>query len=463
MVKSVPRVVIAGRTQQARRRHRAGIHLRDYTITEQTRKRYQFAVNRLLPFLEDQSDLSALDEIISEWIEMEWAKGTPLSYIADALSGLHHYWPQLRGSLRECWRLFKSWRRIETPSRAPPLTCQLARAFVAKAVGIDRLALATLIALGFHGLMRTGELLQLTFQDIEQNSDCAIISLPTSKSGLRTGAKEAIAVRDSLTLNLLGTLVMVANHFRGQKLWPYSAQRFRTEFRSLCQSFRVAHLDFKPYSMRRGGATFLLQEGVPLEAILIRGRWKSVSVARLYLEDGLSLIPSLRLPAVDKTRVFTQAKALTQRSVSVPSVPGACGYAASLPVDTLNRWKRIHASDGGSELERWRQQSAASREADQVNRSKCSATLWAATRRLRCRASETMTGDQQMSLLDPSPSATSSEFGAKQNFNAFDPRLGDKYRSFSNPSNHPSRFDFIAARIRAEQEALEEAGRAVTR
>lgn len=95
MGKHYPRVVPAGRTTAARRRNRAGIRLRDFTITEQTRKRYHFAVLRLLPYLEEQEDLSSLDDIISDWIELEWAKGTPLSYIADGLSGLHHYWPTL--------------------------------------------------------------------------------------------------------------------------------------------------------------------------------------------------------------------------------------------------------------------------------------------------------------------------------------------------------------------------------
>ena len=43
--------------------------------------------------------------------------------------------------------------------------------------------------------------------------------------------------------------------------------------------------------------------------------------------------------------------------------------------------RQIHESDGGSDLKHWRQQPAAHREADEVNRSKCSATLRAATRR----------------------------------------------------------------------------------
>jgi hypothetical protein len=51
--------------------------------------------------------------------------------------------------------------------------------------------------------------------------------------------------------------------------------------------FRISHLNMKPYSLGRGGATWLLQQGVPLDVILVRGRWKSLGVARLYLEDGL--------------------------------------------------------------------------------------------------------------------------------------------------------------------------------
>ena len=59
----------------------------------------------------------------------------------------------------------------------------------------------------------------------------------------------------------------------------------------------------KPYSLRRGGATFLLQEGVPLDVILLRGRWKSLAVARIYLQDGLAQIPHLRISKSDAARL----------------------------------------------------------------------------------------------------------------------------------------------------------------
>ena len=295
-----PRVLLAGRSRADRQRKRAGIRLRDYTITDTTKRRYESAVSQILPYLESQENLVDLDGILSDWIEFQWVRGEPLTLIADALSGLHFFWPEIRGHLRQAWRLFKSWRRVETPARAPPLTRDLACAFVAKLVDAGRLSLATLIALGFHGLLRTGELLKLRFGDIEWNQECGVVTLHQSKSGLRTGAQEAIAVRDSLVLQLLDTLVSVQQPSAGELLWPHSGGAFRREFKQLTEYFKVEHLKFKPYSLRRGGATFLLQAGVALETILVRGRWRSLGVARLYLEDGLAQLPNLRVCPHDR-------------------------------------------------------------------------------------------------------------------------------------------------------------------
>ena len=299
-----PRVLLAGATRADRQRRRAGIRLRDYTITEQTRLRYEKAVAQILPHLESQENLFDLDGILSDWVEYQWTKGEPLTLIADVLSGLHFYWPEVRGQLKQSWRLFKSWRRVETPCRAPPLTCELARAFIAKCVAAGNISLATLLGIGFHGLLRTGELLKLRFCDIEHNRHCGVITLHQSKSGLRTGAQEAIALRDSLVLQLLETLFSVRQPHPGDLLWPHSGGSFRKEFQKLCEYFAVGHLNFKPYSLRRGGATYLLQVGLPLETILVRGRWRSLGVARLYLEDGLAQIPVLRTSPMVQQKIY---------------------------------------------------------------------------------------------------------------------------------------------------------------
>lgn len=297
MGKPLPRVVLAARTQRERKRRRAGIRLRDFAISAKTKARYELAVGRILPVLEALPDLSDLDQVLSEFVEAQWARGESLYVIADGLSGLHFFWPELRGTLRNSWRLFKCWRRVEAPARAPPITGPIVRAFIARAVELNELSFACLLALGFHALLRTGELLNVAAKDLDISEACGVLRLPHSKSGARTGSNEAIAIRDKLTLQLLDTWLAVVKPAPGQLLWPYSAQRFRRRFLEFNRFFRICDLQFKPYSLRRGGATFLLQWGQPMEAILLRGRWRSLAVARLYLQDGLSLIPTLKIPA----------------------------------------------------------------------------------------------------------------------------------------------------------------------
>ena len=303
MPRAGPRVLLAGKTAAERRERRAGYKLRDFSITSKTRSRYEHAVGRLVPFLEAQRSLDHLDDIICEWIEWQWSKGESVNFIADTLSGLHFFWPQLRGILREAWRLFKHWRRVEAPSRAPPLTVLLVKAIVCRAVQKGDLTFAALIALAYHALLRTGEILSLRFCDLEFNSQCGVVSLRQSKSGLRTGTKESVAIRDSCTLQLLDTLWECQRHFPGQNIWPHSGQAFRKRLYQYFRFFRVVHFGYKGYSLRRGGATFLLQQGVPLEAILLRGRWKSIAVGRLYLQDGMAQLPALRIPPCDLSRI----------------------------------------------------------------------------------------------------------------------------------------------------------------
>ena len=312
MPRASPRLVLAGKTRAERRRLRAGISLKAISISPKTRQRYEAAVGAILPFLEAQDGSLSLDHVISEWVELQWVLGESVNTIADCLSGLHYFRPDLKGTLKQAWKLFSTWRRVESPSRAPPITAVIVKAFIARAVESDDLDFAVLVALGFHSLLRTGELLALQYQDFELGESCGVVTLKSSKTGLRHGSEEAVAIRDRLTLMLLDTLFSWQPWRPGNRIWPFSPQAFRETFRRYLGFFRVANLSFKPYSMRRGGATLLLQEGVPLDVILLRGRWRSLAVARIYLEDALAQIPQMRIPPPDFERILLHANQCPQ-------------------------------------------------------------------------------------------------------------------------------------------------------
>ncbi len=263
-------------------------------MSKKTQQRYYIAVQKLLPFILHAATMERMDELICDWIEGLFAAGEPLNTVADALSGLHYFLPVTRRKLLCSWKLFGVWRKYEVPSRAPPLTADLVMAMASWAIQQDDFAFGALLLIGFHCFLRTGELLQLRTCDLLVNTQTGIVCLQASKGGLRFNTKESVTIEDPVVLAVAAELVLLQRQQNKQPIWFGTGSQFRTKFAQVCKVFQVEHLNFRPYSLRRGGATaFFLKTGL-MERTLVRGRWASSSVARLYICDGLSQLPNLR-------------------------------------------------------------------------------------------------------------------------------------------------------------------------
>ena len=283
-------------TRRARQKARAGIVLQDVAVTKNTRSRYHFAVSRILPRLMQARNTEEMDEHFTVWIQEEFDKGTPLNLVADALSGLHHFIPLTRKKLPVAWKTFGIWRKFEVPSRAPPITADLILAMASKHLQEGSFIFGGLILLGFHCFLRTGEMLAIRPCDLLVNDRTGIVTIPKSKSGLRHNMKESIKIEDKKVLLVCQEMISLQRHHGLFKVpfWSQSGTCFRQTFYRCCREFHVEHLQFKCYSIRRGGATADYQCHGSMERTLLRGRWGSTSVARLYLQDGLSQLPYLK-------------------------------------------------------------------------------------------------------------------------------------------------------------------------
>ena len=82
--------------------------------------------------------------------------------------------------------------------------------------------------------------------------------------------------------------------FERTPCWDRSGSAFRDLFRRILEALDLQALNFRPYSLRRGGATYEMQSHGLMERTLIRGRWKNSNVARIYIADGLSMLPRLK-------------------------------------------------------------------------------------------------------------------------------------------------------------------------
>lgn len=234
-----------------------------------------------------------------------WHAGTPLGTIGDALCGLHFFWPQVKGQLRGSWKLYKNWRRIEVPQRAPPLPRQICLALVGYFLHREQVFMAFLLALGFHAFLRTGEILKLQCQDITMGSKSGVVVVRRSKSGLRFNMDESVALYDHHLPRLWELCQLDRTMGRSDYLWQHSGSKFRDLFYEGLAALHLQDMGFQPYSIRRGGATHSFATSLALDRVILRGRWRSLSVARIYLEDGQAQLSTISLTKHQKALLAT--------------------------------------------------------------------------------------------------------------------------------------------------------------
>ena len=158
MARAVKWQFVAKRSRAERIAQRRNVILRDAGITKKTQERYFWALSLLLPFLAEVTSTIGLDEQTCEWIQSSWEKG--------GLCGLHHFEPWTRRLVPMAWKMFATWKKLESPDRAPPLTITIIYAWTNYALAHNQIIFAALLCLGFFGLLRTGEILQVTAADI---------------------------------------------------------------------------------------------------------------------------------------------------------------------------------------------------------------------------------------------------------------------------------------------------------
>ena len=291
---------LEGKSQQERVQIRKGLgSLRSLTVQPSTRQRYDKALERFFRYLDEHhlvlpKEGSRLDAVVSDYVEHLWATGEGRALAADTLAGIQDTQPQMKGRLQGSWRLLKTWNVNEIPCRAPPMPLDVLEALIGYFTFKNLPLVALSLLLGFHGLLRTGEILSLKrshFQ-VHAESETVVISLGLTKGGKRQGAAESVSlrVRDITRrvqqwISTPGAPVSLVS----------SPAQWRKSFSDALEALEFTSFQFRPYSLRRGGATFLFRQQGSLDKLLIHGRWQSTKSARLYINEGLAVLAELQL------------------------------------------------------------------------------------------------------------------------------------------------------------------------
>lgn len=234
-----------------------------------------------------------MDGLVSEYIEHLWSSGEGRALASDTIAGLQDSDPHLKGCLPTVWRLLKVWNQNELPNRAPPMPESVVHAIAGRAILQDEPFFALSILVGFYGMLRTGEILSLSPKQVEVatlNSP-AVLSLGLTKSGKRQGAAESVTISVYDVVRRLHQWKLASKQPLAK-----SAGAWRAQFATYVHELGLDEFEFRPYSLRRGGATFWFTRHGSLDRLLIQGRWQAAKTARIYINSGLAAVAEMRLP-----------------------------------------------------------------------------------------------------------------------------------------------------------------------
>ena len=288
------------RTKEGRKLIRKDLgSLKSLTVQPVTRMRYHESLQSFFDYLKREGLVlprlrDLLDPIVSDYLEFLWSEGEGRAKASTFLASLQDYDPKLKGMLPGSWRLMKAWTIHEVPVRAPPLTESVLKAMVGWAIFNDQSSFALSLLVGFHGLLRTGELLSLQAWQIHMvnGTSPAVINLGLTKSGQRQGAAESVTISDQVVLTQLWAWKqrVSAHTFLTEK--PHV---WRSTFSECLSSLKLASWEFRPYSLRRGGATHYFVKFGSLDRVLLMGRWTALKTAKIYLNSGLAMLSELQI------------------------------------------------------------------------------------------------------------------------------------------------------------------------
>ena len=243
----------------------------------------------------DTSTEAALDLQMQDFLEYMWDNNAGLSAGQQTVAGVCHllrHAVRLRGS----WRLLGVWRRAEPPARAPPMPERVALALAMHALRQGDPAFCVSVLIGFYAYLRTAEIVNLCVAHCYSDRRGNLIpSLGMSKSGKRRGEAEYAMI----VAGPIATLVSIFLAARqGQtRVCDCAEWLWRVRFDRYLAELGLDSLGWRPYSLRRGGATHAFVEGLSMSQVCVRGRWAHESTARMYIQEAVNLLQQMAIPA----------------------------------------------------------------------------------------------------------------------------------------------------------------------
>ena len=230
----------------------------------------------------DAMDPVERDWWVAEYILTKFEEGDPAekTRCQFMLSALRKIDP--RSSFPTSWKVVEEWRKDLPCRQAPAAPAHFIVAICVALVALGQPAIGTGLLCCFCGLLRVSEMLGLVF-DKFVDTGCAFVCL---LGRTKRGIEERVVLQHPSLLRWLRAYVQRYPGKPWERVFPTSYTSVLGWLRKACAALSLAAFELTTHSFRRSGASELSRLGVPLEDLLLFGRWASPRAAKEYIRRG---------------------------------------------------------------------------------------------------------------------------------------------------------------------------------
>jgi len=243
--------------------------------------------------------------------------GKAYGIYAETINSVAAERPQVRKQLVAAWDFAYSWVSEEPFSHHPALPASILLAMMAVSILWGWLTEAAIFGLMWAGILRVGEVLQTSREDLVLPRDSApgvryaLLKIKEPKTRGKHARHQAARVDPTDIVELLDLAFAKADP--KAKLWPLSGSTLRKRFGDLMRVLKLPEGSMgrlKPFdlaSLRPGGASHLLNLTEDSEVVRRRGRWATIKTMEIYLQEVLYVTYVERLPQQAKEMIRVAA------------------------------------------------------------------------------------------------------------------------------------------------------------
>ena len=313
--------------EEARAAARSGIKLAsDQLIKKETRENRAVLLADFEDWLWNEHSVSwdslfnrkPLDpELISSWLatygrDLHRA-GKAYGKFAETINGIGMLKPIIKRQLTPAWDVAFAWLQDEPYEHHPAMPLSVILSVVSLSLLWGWATEGALFAMCWAGILRVGELVGATRADLVLPGDGIpgmrniLFKIREPKSRGRAARHQAARIDPEDFVLLISAVFK--NFSQNQPLWSMSVQTLRKRMISLLKAIGLPtskNGGERPYelsSLRPGGATFLLNLTENPDLVRRRGRWASLKVMEIYLQEISFATGVSRLDEEVKSRI----------------------------------------------------------------------------------------------------------------------------------------------------------------